>query len=314
MNSSEEVLKASQNIYACKQEIDSIVSQIIEGDQLFGSISIQFTLEGMSECCFQRVISWLYTLYWEAGKKSDIKFLVELFDTFELDTSKNLSTHFYLVQSLRTLLQHNIANKDDHNSGVQKKCSEWFESISGTSKPENDYDWEKSLIKLVDEAQRFLEAILKCIQSIERDESKDEIIKQWNMRRKRYFSPWDYDNLIREVMGDLGVTKDVVRLRNRYQSKWDKVLKNLSINSDFRFELKKLILDTLLDGQEKLMTLLPDDIISEFGIAAGSPEIEKLLIKAKKIHRMDSELTKEQILAKLRADLRTGDNSVKSPT
>ena len=314
MNSSEEVLKASQKIYACKQEIDSIVSQIIEGDQLFGSISIQFTLEGMSECCFQQVISWLYTLYWEAGKKSDIEFLVYYFDTFDLDTSKNLSTHFYLVRSLRTLLQHNIANKDDHNSRVQKQCSEWFESISGTSKPENDYDWEKSLIKLVDEAQRFLEAILKCIQCIEGDESKDEIINLWNMRRKRYFSPWDYDNLIREVMGDLGVTKDVVRVRNRYQSKWNEVLKNSSINSDFRFELKKLILNTLLDDQEMLMPLIPEDIISEFGIAAGSPEIDKLLRKAKKIHRIDSELTKEQILARLRADLRTGDNSVKSPT
>jgi hypothetical protein len=294
MNSSEEVLQASQKIYACKQEIDSIVSQIIEGDQLFGSISIQFTLEGMSECCFQQVISWLYTLYWEAGKKSDIKFLVELFDTFDLDTSKNLSTHFYLVQSLRTLLQHNIANKDDHNSGVQKKCSEWFESISGTSKPENDDDWEKSLIKLVDEAQRFLEAILKCIQSIERDESKDEIIKQWNMRRKRYFSPWDYDNLIREVMGDLGVTKDVVRLRNRYQSKWNEVLKNSSINSDFRFELKKLILNTLLDEQEMLMPLIPDDIISEFGIAAGSPEIYKLLKKLKIFIELSQNLQKNK--------------------
>ena len=215
---------------------------------------------------------------------------------------------------MRTLLQHNIANKDDRNSGVQKKCSEWFKSICGNSKPENDYDWEKSLIKLVDEAQRFLEAILKCIQCIEGDESKDEIINLWNMRRKRYFSPWDYDNLIREVMGDVGVTKDVVRLRNRYQSKWNEVLKNSSINSDFRFELKKLILDTLLDEQEILMTLMPDDIISEFGIAAGSPEMRKLLAKAKKIHRIDSELTKEQILARLRADLRTGDNYVKSPT
>lgn len=303
MNSSEEVLKSFDKLSACKQEIDSIVSQIIEGDQLFGSISIQFTFDGISECCFQRVTSWLYTLYWEAGKKSDIKFLVELFDNFSLDAGKNLSKHFYLVQSLRTLLQHNIANEDAHNSKVQRSCSEWFESICEVSQPENDCHWEKCLLTLVDESQRFLEAILKCIQSIESDESKDEIIYQWNMRRKRYFSPWDYDNLIREVIGDIGVTKDVVRLRNRYQSKWNEFLKNLSINADFSFELKKLILNTLLDDQEMLMPLMPEDIISEFGIAAGSQDIYKLLAKAKKIHRIDSGLTKEQLMVKLRADL-----------
>lgn len=303
MNSSEEVLKSFDKLSACKQEIDSIASQIIEGDQLFGSISIQFTFDGISECCFQRVTSWLYTLYWEAGKKSDIKFLVELFDNFSLDAGKNLSKHFYLVQSLRTLLQHNIANEDAHNIKVKRNCSEWFESICEVSQPENDSHWEKCLLKLVDESQRFLEAILKCIQSIESDESKDEIIYQWNMRRKRYFSPWDYDNLIREVMGDLGVTKDVVRLRNKYQSKWNNFLKNLSINADFLFELKKLILNTLLDDQEMLPPLMTDDIILEFGIAAGSQDIYKLLAKAKKIHRIDSELTKEQLLERLRADL-----------
>ena len=303
MDSSEEVLKAYQKISDCKQEIDTIASQIIEGDQLFGLISIQFTFEGIAECCFQRMISWLYTLYWEVGKKSDIKFLVELFDTFNLDTNKILSTHFYRVQSLRTLLQHNIANEDSHNKKVQRNCSEWFESICGISQPENDAHWENCLIKLVDEAQNFLEAILKCIQLIEGDESKNEIIYQWNMRRKRYFSPWDYDNLIREVMGDLGVTKDVVRLRNRYQSRWNEFLKNLSINSDFSLELKKLILNTLLDDQEILMPLITDDIILEFGIAAGSQEIYKLLAKAKRIHKIYPELTKEQLLERLRAEL-----------
>ncbi|MEG4285163.1 hypothetical protein QUB68_18715 [Microcoleus sp. A006_D1] len=303
MNSSEEVLKSFDKLSACKQEIDSIVSQIIEGDQLFGSISIQFTSDGIPECRFQRVTSWLYTLYWEAGKKSDIKFLVELFDKFSLDAGRNLSSHFYLVQSLRTLLQHNIANEDAHNSKIQRNCSEWFESICEVSQPENDFHWEKCLLKLIDESQSFLEAILKCIQLIESNESKDELIYQWNMRRKRYFSPWDYDNLIREVMGDIGVTKDVVQLRNRYQTKWNKFLKNLSIDANFTFELKKLILDTLLDDQEKLMPLMSDDIMSEFGIAAGSQDMRKILAKARKMYRIDSELTKEQLLAILRADL-----------
>jgi hypothetical protein len=110
MNSSEEVLKASQKIYACKQEIDSIVSQIIEGDQLFGSISIQFTLEGMSECCFQQVISWLYTLYWEAGKKSDIEFLVYYFDTFDLDTSNIMSGRLTMIKLLPPATNRNESN------------------------------------------------------------------------------------------------------------------------------------------------------------------------------------------------------------
>jgi hypothetical protein len=303
MKSLEEVLKSFDKLSACKQEIDSIVSQMIGGDQLFGSISIQFTFGGISECCFQRLTSWLYTLYWEVGRKSDIKFLVELFNTFNLDTDEDLSKHFYLVQALRTLFQHNVANEDTHSSRVQRRCSEWFERICGTSKPENDSDWEKCLVDLANEAQSFLEAILKCIQLLECDESKDEIIYQWNMRRKRYFSPWDYDNLIREVMGDLGLSKDVVRIRSRYQSKWNEFLKNLSNSSDFIFEIKKLILNTLLDDQEMLMPLITDDIISAFSIPAGSQEIYKLLTKAKKIFRSDSELTKQELLERLRTDV-----------
>ena len=55
--------------------------------------------------------------------------------------------------------------------------------------------------------------------------------------------------------------------------------------------------------QEMLPPLMTDDIILEFGIAAGSQDIYKLLAKAKKIHRIDSELTKEQLLERLRADL-----------
>ncbi|MBC1237223.1 hypothetical protein [Nostoc sp. 2RC] len=303
MNSSEEVLKSFDKLSGYKKEIDSIVSQITEGEQLFGSISIQLNFEGIFECCFQRIISWLYTLYWEAGKKSDIKFLVELFDAFNLDKSKNLSNHFYIVQSLRTLLQHNVANEDTHNSKVRRNCSEWFESICRVSYPENDSDWEKCVNKLIYDAQSFLEAILKCIHSIECDESKDAIVYQWNIRRKRYFSPWDYDNLIREVIGDLGITKDVAKIRTRYQSKWNEFLRNLSINSDFKFELKKLILNTLLEDQEMLMPIITDDIILEFDIPAGSPEIYGLLAKAKKIYKSTPELTKKEILEKLRADL-----------
>lgn len=95
----------------------------------------------------------------------------------------------------------------------------------------------------------------------------------------------------------------MVRLRNRYQSKWNEFLRNLSINADFTFELKKLILNTLLDDREMLMPLMPDDIMSEFGIASGSQDMYKLLAKAKKMHRINSELTTKELLVRLRADL-----------
>jgi hypothetical protein len=300
MNLPEDLLRNYQkNFSTYKQEIDLIVSEITEGDELFGSIIIQFSFQGMPECCFQRVISCLYTLYWEVGKKSDIKFLVQLFETYDLDKSKNLSGHFYLVQSLRTILQHNITNEDSHNVKVKKNCSEWFKSTCGVSAPENDSHWEKCLIKLVEDSQNFLAATLKCIQHIKSDESRDEIVYQWNERRKRYFTPWDYDKLIREVIGNIGVTKDVVKLRNRHQSKWNTNLANLSNDSDFRFELKKLILDTLLEDQEILMPLMPEDIILEFCIEAGSQEIFKLLARAKKIFRSAPDLTKKEILERL---------------
>ncbi|HEY9298133.1 MAG TPA: hypothetical protein VIQ31_17600 [Phormidium sp.] len=213
MTISEEVLQTCQQLYEYKEKIDGVAIQINGGEKVFGEISLQLTHSSLLECSFQRTVSWLYTLYWEVGRRSDIGFLVELLNTYELDLSGRLTEHFNIVRSLRTFLQHNIATPDTHNNKIQRICVEWFEASCGTSIPKCDQAWESCLSNLLSEAKQFLEAILECIRAIESDESRDEILYQWSIRRKRYYSPWDYDNLIREVMGDLGLNKDVVVLQ-----------------------------------------------------------------------------------------------------
>ncbi|NEU79865.1 hypothetical protein [Nostoc sp. UIC 10630] len=305
MSFSTEVLILYKKLYNYKEEIDFLAVKINSGETVFGSISIQLTNSSISELNFQRVVSWLYTLYWEAGKKSDIKFLIERFSVTEysLDIDGKLGKHFELVRSLRTYFQHNIATEDNHNNKVQRTCNEWFKEQCETSLPIDEQTWDSCLISLIQDAEFFLKALLKCIEAIENDESRDEIIHQWSVRRKRYFSPWEFDNLIREITGDLGISKDVVSIRNKYQNKWSSFLKTLPIDSDFKTQAKQLILSSILEEQLTTFPLLPEDIIIYFGIEAGSQKVYELLKKAKCFYKNNPALSKDDLIEKLRAEV-----------
>jgi hypothetical protein len=303
MSFSTEVMLVYKSLCDYKDKIDIIAIKINSGETVFGNINIQLTNSCISELNFQRVVSWLYILYWEAGKKSDIKFLVERFNVTEysLDVDGKLSKHFELVRSLRTFFQHNIATENNNNNRVQITCNRWFENQCGTSLPIDGQTWDSCLINLIQDAEDFLKALLKCIHFIENDESGHEIIHQWNVRRKRYFSPGDFDNLIREITGDLGIFKDPVKLRNKYQTKWSDFLKTLPIESDFKVEAKKLILSSILEQQVTTLPILPQDIIENFGIEAGSQKVDELLKKAKIFYKNDPTLSKKDLIEKLRA-------------
>jgi hypothetical protein len=305
MSFSEEVILLYENLCYYKEQIDSVADKINGGETVFGNISIELRNSCITELKFQRMVSWLYTLYWEAGKKADIQFLVDRFSVneYSLDIDGKLVKHFELVRSLRTYFQHNIATKDNHNNKVLRTCNEWFKEQCENSLPIDEQTWDTCLINLIKDAEIFFEALLKCIQAVENDESRDEIIYQWNVRRKRCFSPWDFDNLIREIIGDLGILKDVVKFRNKHHSKWSSFLKTLPINSDFKTEAKKLILSSILEEQVTTLPILPEDIIENFGIEAGSQKVIELLKKARIFYRNDPALTKDDLIEKLQAEI-----------
>ena len=168
--------------------------------------------------------------------------------------------------------------------------------------PTESRDWEQCLSELVVESEGFFLALQKCLHQINQDESRDEILREWMLRRTRRFSIWEYDDLIREVMADLGIYKEVVELRNRFASKWDIYLKTVPIGADMRREIKQKILDTLLADSVLLMPIDQHDLFETFAIEPGNPLIRKMLIFARSLFQSDSRLDHAALLEKLQAE------------
>jgi hypothetical protein len=299
MNQSIDYTTLLQALVQRHQILNEFVAQLDNSVHLFGKTNIPSPHDSLWECHFQRLVSWLYVLYWEVGKKADLQFLIELFQVYELGLNSLVGEHPFLVRSLRTIAQHNVvAQNSEVDLRPQRHCQRWFTSTCGSLKPIEDDHWQQCLRQILHESEIFLDTLQQCLICLSKDESCEEILKQWRLRRERKFSPWDYDDLIREVMSDLGLEgqKQVVLIRNRYQSQWDEHLKNLSVQSNFKKQIKRRILDTLLTKTEILMPLDADDIIENFQIEAGDPRIRKLLVYARGLFHDSPELKQDGIL------------------
>ncbi|MBE9156392.1 hypothetical protein IQ265_06055 [Nodosilinea sp. LEGE 06152] len=292
-----------QSLLNRQQTLNKFATQLDNSIQLFGLASIPLSQDSLWECQFQRLVSWLYVLYWEFGKKADIQFLIDLFQAYGLDPDGLCREHPKLVRALRTIAQHSVVS---HNSEPDRRthqvCQKWFDSTCRLLAPSEDKDWQICLLQLVNEAEKFFDALHQCLLFIKDDESCNEMLEQWKLRREKRLSPWDYDALIRELMSDLGIEgqKQVTTIRKRYQSQWDRYLQSLTNSDDFKENVKRCILDTLLDKTEILMPLGTDDIIQVFHVEAGDREIGKLLGLARNLFRNNSYLTKDELLNELK--------------
>lgn len=285
-------------ILSLKEEIDQVTSKLNKTDGFFGSLSLRMPKFVPSELGFLRTVSWLYVLYYETGKVN-VNFLTERFSAYDIDSNKKLSKHLLSVQQFRTFLQHNLDPKEQHNLVIQKSCEEWLEDRCGTPIPGNEQQWNSCLINLLDEAIEFLSALRTCIRNIEKDESRDEILREWDFVRKRFHPTNEFDNLIFKVATDMGRENlDFVRLRKRFYDEWVKELELLQGNYDFEVEGRKLIEHVLLYKLTPVLPITGNDIIKEFNISPG-PEVGKFLERAHKLYIAEP-CSRDELLKKLR--------------
>src|SRR6266581_7839188 len=127
------------------EEINRVASRINEGkEDVFGVISLPMPKFTPPELGFIRTTSWLYVLYFEAGRVS-VQFLFERFSAFGLDPERNISPHLGLVQQMRTFLQHNLDPRKEQNRRIQEDCEKWLEEHCKTRVPELDRQWNRCL-------------------------------------------------------------------------------------------------------------------------------------------------------------------------
>jgi hypothetical protein len=183
-----------------REEIDRIASKLNQGVGVFSSLSIPMPKFTPAELGLLRTVSWFYVLYYEVGKVN-IEFLSERFSAYSLDSEQKIDNHLHRVQQLRTFFQHNLDPSKAHDRKIQEDCEQWFQGQCKTYEPRNEEHWQNCLIGFLYEVHNFFIVLQKCIHCIEQDESREQILRDWDFRRKRYHPPHEFDRLIAIVGG-----------------------------------------------------------------------------------------------------------------
>src|SRR5207253_638701 len=112
-----------------------------------------------AELGFLHVVSWLYTLYYEAGRIS-VAFLCEKMAMYGVNGGGGGHGHRRIVDRLRTYLQHNLDYGSDEDRSTILMCDTWFASACGTRMPQREDHGDACLDKLLSDAKAFLEQVL----------------------------------------------------------------------------------------------------------------------------------------------------------
>lgn len=235
-----------------------------------------------AELGFLRVVSWLYVYYFETGKVG-VDFLSDKFSSFSLDENGKYLSHKKTINILRTYLQHNLDISKPRNCKIMFKCQAWLNDKCRTSIPNTEKQWELCLEGLLKESEEFLNELKNCIRRIEKNESRDMILKDWEFRLKRNHPPHEFDEIINIVAKDIGREYiDSVKFRKRFYDKWIKELENNNGHYDFSIEARKLVEHAFLSELVPVLPITGKDIIS-LDVEPG-PKVGELLKIARKIY------------------------------
>jgi hypothetical protein len=270
-------------ILARREEINRVAQRLPHvTDGVFEPVSLEMPKFKPAELGFLRLVSWLFVLYHEVGRVG-VAFLGSRLPTCGLDPDGRIRNCPFIVQKLRTFLQHNLDPRKQQDSDLQQDCESWLRKHSGTPVPGEEGQWERCVFGLLSEALEFMDALLSVLRSIEKDESREEVCREWLFRIKRFHPPHSFDNLILEVAADMGRANiDAVRLRNRFYEKWTQELNSLEAGYEFAHEARRLIEQALLAVMTPVLPITGKDGIEEFKIPPG-PRVGKLLAEARKI-------------------------------
>jgi len=246
-----------------------VVALLSDGHGFFEAISQRMPRFVPAELGFLRLVSWLYLMFWEAGKVN-VPFVIKRFDAYSLDADGAVRRHLSVVRELRTYTQHNLSGEEAHDKTTMGNCYAWFSSQCGTAVPDSDDEWSRCVLALLHESLAFLDVLLSVLRLIEKDESRDVISKEWRFRRSRYHPPHQFEALVSSIASDMGHEYiDPERLVRRNYDKWTQNLKAFSSGYIFEVEARKLIENAILTDLTNLMPITGVDVIREFSLQPG---------------------------------------------
>ncbi len=285
-----------ENVLRCHQAVNDLSRSLI-GRPAFDSLHVTIPDPSRPEPGFIRATSWLYCLYFEAGRVS-LTFLRRLGEAYSIVERAATDEHFEVVRCLRTELHHNLGFSDS-DQAARTAAEGWRRKACGTAIPCDDDQWRKCYNRLVEEANRFLSGIDEVVRQIEADgESATQHIEEWLRRLDRSWPAASFDPLVNEAKFRLGRDAlNTVGFRQRHVDRWRKQLDLLEDGFDFGHEATRLIEKSLLDEDSIVLPITGSDVMESLQIKPGS-QIGKLLEQARKRYESDP-CSKEELLAYL---------------
>ncbi|WP_322074146.1 HD domain-containing protein [Burkholderia cepacia] len=295
--------------FGLRDELNGLVLQIPEVEKIFDQMTLNQPCFVPTELGFVRSVSWLYGLYYEAGKIG-VSFLLKNLNIFGIDNDGRGRGHYEIVRNLRTFNFHNLNRFVAHDKRVVSECQKWFREGCGTFVPTKEEDWAPLIIVLLSDSVLFLERLRDCLRHIELEEEVRKVLiyEQWQHRVKRYHPPHKFDEIIPEILEDMGRSRlDPIRFREKYYSDWVRVMEAYIDGYNFNDEARRLIENSVLAEGVDVLPISGRDLIDYFELEPG-PEIGDLLQAAKVIFGIEK-CDKDTLLTKLRAQREEKTNS-----
>lgn len=222
------------------------------------------------ESAFIRAISWLYCLYYEAGRVS-FSFLRNLAVVHSISDENAHGQHFESVRCLRTEQHHNLGLAPP-DVATRLAAESWRRVACGTAVPASDVQWQACYDRVVEEALAFLHSMDRTVRLIERseEETRCEYIKEWLRRLNRHYPAFLFDRIVDDAKFRLGqCALDTVAFRGRHIAKWRKHLDLLEDGFDFDAEATKLVEKALLDDNAAVIPISGQDVMQALAIGPG---------------------------------------------
>ena len=251
------------------QDINTLARSLI-GRSAFDDLYVLLPNPMSPEAGFIRATSWLYCLYFEAGRTS-LTFLRRLGEAYSLVDREVSGQHVEAVRCLRTELHHNLGFADS-DQAARSAANLWRRKACGTVLPQNPDQWKACYERIVGDAHTFLRGVDAVVRRIESDgQEAQHHIDNWLRRLERNWAAPAFDPLIDKVKYQLArETLNTVAFRNQHVHKWKKHLDLLDDGFDFDLEATRLIEKTLLNEDSVVLPITGKDVIESLGIKPGT--------------------------------------------
>lgn len=290
-----------EDVLRCYQGTNTLARSLI-GRPAFDELHVLLPDPGKAEPAFIRATSWLYCLYFEAGRVS-ITYLRRLGEAYALVNRQVSDQHVEVVRCLRTELHHNLGFADS-DQAARTAAESWRRKSCGTALPRTDQQWRDCYEGLVGSARVFLGGLDDVVRRIEADGADaQEHIDEWLRRLNRDWPAAAFDPVIDDAKYRLArEALNTVAFRNRYVDQWRKHLDLLEDGFDFNYEASRLIEKALLQEDSVVLPITGHDLVDGLGVKPG-PEVGTLLYEARRFFEVNR-CSKDVLLDHLRKQIR----------